>query len=207
MINKKNIPKSVIERIPLYADYIKSLEKEKVKIISASRVAIDLGLGEVQVRKDLNIIAGNGKPKIGYFVLDLREKIEKLISQKKINRIIVIGAGNIGKALVMYDGFEKDKFNIVGLFDNDESIIGQVVNNHKILSVNELNKFCDIDIAVIAVPNDVAQNVADLVVSLGIKGILNFTNQKLIVKDDVKVKNIDILSLLTILLIEQNNQK
>ncbi len=205
MNSNKNIPKSVIERIPLYANYLKCLEKKQIEMISSTKLAMDLGLGEVQVRKDLNLIAGNGKPKIGYYVTDLKTKIDTLIGQSGTNDVVIIGAGKIGKALAMYDGFEENRFSIVGLFDNDESLIGKSINNHPILSIDELTNFSKVKIAILAVPADVAQSVCDQVTAVGIKGILNFTNQKLIVNDDVKVRNIDIAASLAILSIEINN--
>lgn len=205
MNSNKNIPKSVIERIPLYLNYLNYLVKKQIEMISSTRLAMDLGLGEVQVRKDLNLIAGNGKPKIGYQVVDLKNKIELLISQYGTNDVIIIGAGKIGKALAMYDGFEENNFRIVGLFDSDPSLIGKSINNHPILSLDELKKFSQVKIAILAVPADVAQSICNQVVAVGIKGILNFTNQKLIVNDNIKIRNIDIAALLTILSIEINN--
>lgn len=205
MNSNKNIPKSVIERIPLYLNYLNYLVKKQTEMISSTRLAMDLGLGEVQVRKDLNLIAGNGKPKIGYYVIDLKTKIERLISQYDTNDVIIIGAGKIGKALAMYDGFEENNFSIVGLFDSDPSLIGKSINNHPILSLDELKKFSHVKIAILAVPAEVAQSICDQLVAVGIKGILNFTNQKLIVNDDIKIRNIDIAALLTILSIEINN--
>ena len=97
MCNRK-IPKSVIERIPLYINYLDNLISQNINMTSSTIMAQDLGLGEVQVRKDLNLISGNGKPKIGYYVQDLRKDFEALVRNKDYTNIIIIGAGKIGEA-------------------------------------------------------------------------------------------------------------
>lgn len=198
---KKTITKSVIERIPVYLNYLNKLDESG--LISATILAKKLGMGEVQVRKDLNKISGSGKPKIGYKVIDLKNDIKKLMNQEENTNVIIIGAGKIGMALYNYIGFQKNHFNIVGIFDNNPTKI-----NNDVISINNLEEFCKtkkIDIAIIAVSSENAQNICDEIVKIDIKGILNFTDQKLNIPDDIKLRNVDIVAELIALAVEINN--
>lgn len=198
---KKTITKSVIERIPIYLNYLNKLDESG--LISATILAKKLGMGEVQVRKDLNKISGSGKPKIGYKVIDLKNDIKKLMNQEESTNVIIIGAGKIGMALYNYIGFQKNHFNIVGIFDNNPTKI-----NNDVISINNLEEFCKtkkIDIAIIAVSSENAQSICDEIVKIGIKGILNFTDQKLNIPEDIKLRNVDIVAELIALAVEINN--
>lgn len=198
---KKTITKSVIERIPIYLNYLNKLDESG--LISATILAKKLGMGEVQVRKDLNKISGSGKPKIGYKVIDLKNDIKKLMNQKENTNVIIIGAGKIGMALYNYIGFQKNHFNIVGIFDNNPTKI-----NNDVISINNLEEFCKtkkIDIAIIAVSSENAQSICDEIVKIGFKGILNFTDQKLNIPEDIKLRNVDIVAELIALAVEINN--
>lgn len=205
---EKRMPKSVIERIPLYLNYLEKIKSQNIKVVSSKIIAEDLGLGEVQVRKDLNLISGNGKPKIGHQTEELIKDIEQLIFNNKKLNVIVIGAGKIGEALVRYKGFDQHGFNVLGVFDNDTTRIGEHIGDIKINSIDELQTFCNnniIDIGIITVPSNVAQEVCDKLIANKVKGILNFTNQKLNTNNLAAVRNVDITSLLTMLAIEINN--
>lgn len=205
---EKKMPKSVIERIPLYLNYLEKIKSQNIKVVSSKIIAEDLGLGEVQVRKDLNLISGNGKPKIGHQIDELIKDIEKLIFKEKKLNVIVIGAGKIGEALVRYKGFDQHGFNILGLFDNDITKIGKKIDDIEINSIDELKTFCDkniIDIGIITVPSSTAQEVCDKLIESKVKGILNFTNQKLNTNNLAIVRNVDITSFLIMLAIEINN--
>ncbi|MDY2903168.1 MAG: redox-sensing transcriptional repressor Rex [Bacilli bacterium] len=208
MCNRK-IPKSVIERIPLYINYLDNLISQNINMTSSTIMAQDLGLGEVQVRKDLNLISGNGKPKIGYYVQDLRKDFEALVRNKDYTNIIIIGAGKIGEALANYYKYEDSKFKLLGIFDNDKNKIGKVIDGVTIEHINNIKEFCEhhiIDIGIICVPPQNAQEVCDLMIESNIKGILNFTNIVLNVNNNVCVRNVDIVSLLTKIAIEINNE-
>lgn len=202
----KTIPKSVIERIPIYLDHLNKIDENG--LISSTAIAQQIGLGEVQVRKDLNLISGNGKPKIGYRVRDLKSDLNKLIFDDEIINVVIIGAGKIGSALAKYHGFDKNSFNIVGIFDNSPEKIGKTINDKKILPITEMSEFClmnNVKMAIICVPQDSAQIVCDEIIKFGVRGILNFTDQKLNIPNDVKIRNVDIVSLLITLAVEINN--
>ncbi len=207
MCNKK-IPRSVVERIPRYLNYLNHLVNEDVKMVSSKMMATDLNLGEVQVRKDLNLISGNGKPKIGYVTMELKTDLERLVRTNEVTNIIIIGAGKIGEALVNYQGFKDQGFKVIGIFDNDKSKIDKTFGDLHVQSIDNIQKFCmenNVQIGVLAVSSDSAAEVCQLIANCGIKGILNFTNQKLDVDEKISVKNVDITSLLTMLAVEINN--
>ncbi|MCI6716916.1 MAG: redox-sensing transcriptional repressor Rex [Bacilli bacterium] len=207
MCNKK-IPRSVVERIPLYLNYLNQLVNLDVKMVSSKMMATDLNLGEVQVRKDLNLISGNGKPKIGYVTEELKTDLERLVRTDDVTNVIVVGAGKIGEALVKYQGFKDQGFKIIGIFDNDKNKIGKAFGDLQVQSIDNVQKFCmenNVKIGVLAVSSDSAKEVCQLIAGSGIKGILNFTNQKLDVDEKINVKNVDITSLLTMLAVEINN--
>lgn len=202
----KTIPKSVIERIPIYLNYLNKIDEDG--LISSTTIAQQLGLGEVQVRKDLNLISGKGKPKVGYQVSNLKSDLNKLIFDDKLINVVIIGAGKIGSALAKYHGFNENSFKIVGIFDNSPEKIGRTINDKKTLSIDEMSSFCltnDVKMAIICVPHDSAQSVCDEIINCGVKGILNFTDQKLNIPNDVKIRNVDIVSLLITLAVEINN--
>lgn len=205
-LSRPVLPKSVIERIPFYINYLDKQIENKTEMTSSKIMADELGLGEVQVRKDLNLISGKGKPKIGYNVKELREDLSDLIHKK--NKMIIVGAGKIGEGLAMYKGFSESGFELMGIFDNDPKKIGKKISNIIIQPEKDLSEFCkknEIDIGIITVSSNSSQKVCDDIVSCGVKGILNFTNVKLDVPNNINVRNVDITSLLTMLAIEINN--
>lgn len=207
-MNEKKIPKSVIERIPLYADYLNKLIKNNIEMISSTTISQEIGLGEVQVRKDLNLISGNGKPKVGYQISELKSDIEKIIHQNKFTNVIIIGAGKIGCALANFEGFKKDNFNLIGIFDNDLKKIGQNVSGLIVKNIDELSLFCkenQVSLAILSVPSFSVKDVSLKLEETNIKGVLNFSNAKVENNNRMCVKNVDIVSLLMMLAVEINN--
>lgn len=205
---EKKMPKSVIERIPLYLTYLKKIESQNVKLVSSKSIAEELELGEIQVRKDLNLISGNGKPKLGHNTIELINDIEQLIFKNKQINVVIIGAGKIGEALAKYQGFEQNGFKVVAIFDNDINKIGKSIGDLRVSKIDDLNTWLSAyqaDIGIITVPSNYAQEICDRLLECKIKGILNFTNQKLNTKNLAYVHNVDITSFLTMLAIEINN--
>ena len=203
---EKKISKSIIERMPLYYNYLDSFKNDDM--ISSRKVAMELGLGEVQVRKDLNLISGNGKPKVGYQISELKSDIEKIIHQNKFTIVIIIGAGKIGCALANFEGFKKDNFNLIGIFDNDLKKIGQNVSGLIVKNIDELSLFCkenQVSLAILSVPSFSVKDVSLKLEETNIKGVLNFSNAKVENNNRMCVKNVDIVSLLMMLAVEINN--
>ena len=185
-----SIPKATLGRIPMYIQYLRDLPEESGTTISAPKIARGLLLGEVQVRKDLALICGCGKPKIGYERAQLMQDLEKHLGYDDLTNAVLIGAGKLGRALLDYDGFEKFGIRILSGFDCNESVIGG--NKAKtILSIKDIGAFCDennVKIGIITVGQGSAQEVCDRLVACGIKAIWNFAPCALTVPDDVLLK-------------------
>lgn len=183
-MKKDEVSRATLGRVPEYLRYLKSLNEE-TKFISATKIARDLNLGDVQVRKDLAALCGLGKPKTGYLYKDLFLKLEEFLGENNCNAVIV-GAGSLGKALLDYEGFEAFKISIIAAFDKRENEM-----YHSIFPMEKLEKFCnenDVKIGIIAVPQESAQEVCDLMCQIGIKAIWNFAPCQLKKPDDVIIQ-------------------
>ena len=183
------ISKATLGRIPTYLRYLKRLPPQ-VRNISATTIAKELGLGEVQVRKDLGALCGSGKPKIGYITEDLCQSLESFLENKNGGTIIV-GAGRLGRALLDYDGFDKFGLSLLAAFDKKAD--GETLSDSgkPILPMDALPKFCkkhDIKIGIIAVPADSAQEICNTLYDNGIKSMWCFAQCKLYKPADATVQ-------------------
>lgn len=198
----KNIPQAVLKRLPGYLHYLRSLSSAEKTTISSSAIARALKLGEVQVRKDLAIVSGAGKPKIGYYIQELISHIEEALGSRKTTRAVIVGAGKLGKALLFYDGFPEYGIVICAAFDSDEAKCEKTVQNKEILPISELSGYCvshNIMIGIITVPESEAQKVCDELVKAGIRAIWNFAPASLEAPESVKIKNENMASSLAVL--------
>ncbi|QWC00281.1 redox-sensing transcriptional repressor Rex [Mycoplasmatota bacterium] len=189
------VSEAFLERIPLY---LNELEKYKNDYISSTTLANILNLGEVLVRKDLAKISQGGKPKIGYHVMDLMNDIKDYMGYNNKSKAIIVGMGRLGNALYHYSGFNKYNIHILEAFD--------ILDDYK--NINEIKDFCseqDIDVGIITVPKDQAQNVCNLLLSQGIKAIWNFAPIRLNVPEDVIVQNENLADSLSILIKHKND--
>ena len=185
-----NIPKATLGRIPLYIQFLKDLPADSDATISAPKIARGLLLGEVQVRKDLALISGCGKPRIGYERTQLLHDLERHLGYEELTNAVLIGAGKLGRALLDYDGFEEFGIRILAGFDCNEHAI-RIGNNKSVLPIKDLQSFCDdnsVRIGIITVGQGSAQEVCDKLVSCGVKAIWNFAPCSLAVPEDVILK-------------------
>lgn len=193
------LPKPTFERLKLYHRLLLDIEEE---YISSEIIAKMLKVQPEQVRKDLSYLKTVGKPKVGYRVEELRRELDELFGLKRETSVIIVGAGRLGTALANYPGFRKYGIEIVAIFDNDPQKIGQFVSDLVVLPLKDLKRVVkrfNVEIGVICVPKEAAQEVANLLVGCGIKGIWNFAPINLEVPGDVLVVNEDITqSLLTL---------
>lgn len=200
---KKNVSKATLERIPRYYSYIKGLDTTEKYYISSVEVAKGLKLNSVQVRTDLALVSSiYGKPRAGFHIEKLLQDMETFLGFNKLDNVILVGAGRLGQALLSYEGFNKYGFNILAAFDNNPSICGTIINEKEILNINELKDYVqrmNVKIGIISLPRKYAQDVCDLMVDAGIKGILNFTQQVLSVPDNVVVQEVNFVASLAIL--------
>ena len=203
----KNVSKKLLKRLPVYLHYIKTLP-ECTENISATRMAKDLGLGDVMVRKDLAKVSDGGRRKLGYVREDLIVDIEKFLDLNSTTDAIVVGAGKLGQALLDYSGFEATGLHIVAGFDIYAS--KRHTNGGKpIYPMTKLAQFCEdnqVAIAIITVPAETAQAVCDELVGCGIRAIWNFAPVHLNVPESIVVQSENLAVSLTALRMQLKNQ-
>ena len=186
-VEKSKITKAILNRLPKYLELLEEICKSGVANISATRIASELSFGEVQVRKDLNIVCGKGKPKLGYDPHELRKSIEACLGRHKKTPAVLVGAGKLGRALFDFDGFEKFGVSLVAIFDRNEQAI-KLNRNAEVLPMSRFGEICkenDVKIGIITVGEGSAQEVCDLMVKNGIEAIWNFAPCKLSVPEHV----------------------
>ncbi len=193
------ISKQALRRLPFYLEYLKEKQAEGVRNISATNVANDLKLNEVQVRKDLAAVSlTGGKPKTGYVAAELIRDLESFLGYDNTKEAVIAGAGKLGQALLAYKEFERYGLNIAAAFDTDES----VVDGKRVLSAEKMSDICSrlkIHIGIICVPPECAQQVCDEMVACGILAIWNFTSVHLSVPSDVLVQYENLATSLAVL--------
>ncbi|MCF7888438.1 MAG: redox-sensing transcriptional repressor Rex [Candidatus Omnitrophica bacterium] len=190
----KTISRKTIDRALLYIRALENLLKKKRDKISSSELADITGSSDVQIRKDISFFGKVGTPRIGYETKKLKDILENFILQNNIVHIALFGVGNLGKAILKYPGFQTDKIKLVAAFDKAKNKISKEVNGIKIYPVEqswEVIKKVHAEIGIIAVPPQSSQEVANLMVKAGLKGIINFAPSCISVPENIFVKNID----------------
>jgi len=198
----QSVSKQTLQRLPDYLNCLKSLYRGGKENVSAKMVAESLGLGEIQVRKDLASISTGGKPKVGYVTRELIRDLEKYLGCYDTNDAVIVGAGKLGRALFSYDGFKEYGLEIVAAFDTHGDETADEDKDKRIFSVDKLEDLCGrlkIKIGIITVPAASAQEVCDLLVRSGILAIWNFAPVHLKVPQNVIVKNMNLAASLAVL--------
>jgi redox-sensing transcriptional repressor len=196
----RHVPEQVSElttnRLSIYLRCLTELEGAGVETISSQGLAEQFRLNAAQIRKDLAYFGEFGVRGVGYYVKDLRRHLRQILGLDRKLRVAIVGAGNLGLALADYPGFRQEGFDIIALFDTQNTKVGHLsrggVAIHDIRQLKRIVRHERISIAVIAVPAPVAQHVVNLVVAAGIKAILNFSPGTLTVPPDVKLKSVDL---------------
>ena len=189
-MERKEVSKSVLKRLPAYLAYLKSIPEGAAPNISATALANALGMGEVQVRKDLAMVSDGGRPKIGYNRMALIDDIEQFLGYDNTTDAVLIGAGKLGQALLDYKGFEEYGLNILAAFDV-EPPADQADGGKPILPLEKLESFCrthKVLMGIITVPAANAQEVCDKLIACGIKAVWNFANTHLEVPANILVQ-------------------
>jgi len=197
-MKRSALSKAVLKRLPSYLSYLQSLPEDGPSHISATCIANALGMGEVQVRKDLAVVSNAGKPKVGYPRLELIETISRYLCYDNTNDAILVGAGKLGQALLGYSGFEAYGLNILAAFDVQPAK-GQ---DKPILPMEDMEKFCrenNVHVGIITVPKEHAQQVCDRLIQCGIRAIWNFAPTHLDVPKNTLVQNENMAASLAIL--------
>ena len=192
-MENKSISRAVIKRLPRYYRYLGDLIQQGVDKISSKDLSAMMGVTASQIRQDLNNFGGFGQQGYGYNVKYLFDEIGNILNLNEKHNIIIIGAGNLGRAIANYTDFEKRGFVITGIFDTNPDLIGKEVNGLVIMDLKDLEEFLvgkDIDIATLTVPRDYAVEVANQLVKLGIEAIWNFAPIDLHLLSNILVENV-----------------
>lgn len=193
MNNKKNISDAVIRRLPRYYRYIGELKKNNIHRISSKELSEKMSITASQIRQDFSCFGGFGQQGLGYRVDYLYDELNKILGTDKGFNIIIIGAGNLGRALANYERIKNRGIKIIGVFDKNPNVIGTEVCGLTVLSIENICEFVNnnkVDIATLTVPRDQVKPMADLVVGCGIKGLWNFSAKELVVPEHVVVENV-----------------
>lgn len=192
--NSKPISSAVIKRLPRYFRYLRELIRSGITRISSKDLSERMNVTASQIRQDLNCFGGFGQQGYGYNVNHLYGKISSILGTDKGYTAIIVGIGNLGKALANNPLFEKRGVTITGLFDISEEVIGTEIGGVTVSDFSNVESFLNenkADIAVLTVPKNQAKDVAEKLVSCGIRGFWNFSNMELSLSDsNVKIENI-----------------
>jgi redox-sensing transcriptional repressor len=194
MASVTEIPDIVIGRLPLYLRALNQLVQQGQAITSSHELGHQLGISSAQIRKDLSHFGEFGKQGTGYQISHLQAQLKQILQVNREWSMIVVGAGDLGRALAHYGGFVERGFRVVGVFDNDTQKIGTGSGDLKVRDIHELSDFLhqhSVRIAMLAVPGNVAQTVCDTLVNAGVRAILNYAPITLIVPENVHVQYID----------------
>lgn len=189
------IPEATVMRLSVYSRFLHQLMDEQVETISSNEIAIGVGVSSAQVRKDLAYFGEFGTRGVGYKVEELYGHVMKILGLDRSWNTIIIGAGKLGSALALYQGFIDRGFHIKVILDNNPDIIGTELMNIQVESIDHLKdkvQEYQISIGVITVPASVAQEATDCLVKAGVKAILNFSPQVLRVPNEVILRNVDL---------------
>ena len=201
-MNDQKISDAVIHRLPRYYRYLSEIEAAGTERVSSSRMSKEMNLNASQIRRDLNCFGGFGQQGYGYQVSRLKKEIMKILGIGKDYKVIIVGSGNIGQALLKYRNFSIEGYNIVAAFDVDETTIGKNIDGIVVKPMAELSGYLSAhpaDIGIITVPKHLAQKLADELVVLGVKAIWNFAPVDVEVRRGVSVENVHLSDSLYIL--------
>lgn len=188
------IPPVVIDRLPLYARALATLEAQGREVVSSQELGHQLNVTPAQIRKDLSYFGRFGKQGRGYNVRKLLDELRSILGLNRQWRMTLVGTGRLGRAIIGYEGFTPQGFRIVETFDSDPEWVGKEVNGITVHSTDDLEKVLlanPVDIGIVAVPAETAQSVIDRLVKCGVTAILNYAPIAAHVPPHVNIKRID----------------
>ncbi len=193
MDTSRHISGLVIKRLPRYYRFLGELLSEGVKRISSRELAERMGLTASQIRQDLNCFGGFGQQGYGYNVDLLHEEIGHILGLDRKQKAILIGMGNLGRAIANHIKFEQLGFQLIGIFDQKESLTGEIVRNIPVRNTSVMDEFCREnlpDIAILCIPKENALPIAEQLIKLGVRGFWNFSHADISLSHpDVSVEN------------------
>lgn len=210
-MNTNGISNSVIRRLPRYYRFLGDLKAAGLTRISSRELSERMGLTASQIRQDLNCFGGFGQQGYGYNIADLQAEIGQILGLDRPQNAILIGAGNLGRAVSMHLNFENRGFRLIGIFDRKESLVGQVVRGMPIRDISSLDEFCRENLpaaAILCVPKGEAKTLVDQLVKLGVRGFWNFSHYDLALDyPDAVVENMHFGDSLMTLSYRMHNQR
>lgn len=192
-MGKTKVSNAIIRRLPRYRRYLGYLQTKGIKKISSNELSEMIGYTASQIRQDLNTFGEFGQQGYGYEVGKLYKEINRILGLDREYKTVVIGCGNLGQAITNYTYYYKIGFNIIGLFDANPKIVGNVINDVEVMDSADLEEYVkreNIDIGIICVNRENAQKVADSLVSGGVKGIWNFAPVDLVIPENVALESV-----------------
>lgn len=208
--NSVKVSMAVVRRLPKYHRYLGELLENDVNRISSKELGKIMGLTASQIRQDLNCFGGFGQQGYGYNVNDLYKEIGSILGLSREYKTVIVGAGNLGQAISNYEGFRREGFKLLAMFDLNPRLVGNAIRDIKIHDVMELEDFVrdnEVDIGIICVPKSSSQEIADILVRANIKALWNFAPNDVDVPDNIIIENVAInesLYTLTYLMNEDN---
>jgi redox-sensing transcriptional repressor len=199
---RDRIPEATVARLPGYLQALVSFEEQGVATVSSGGLAAAAGANPAKLRKDLSFLGSFGTRGVGYPVEELVDAISEVLGLTTERPVVIVGVGNLGRALASYGGFLQRGFRISALVDADPDTVGTVVAGHVVESFDDLDAIVaerDVAIAVLATPAAAAAEVAERLVGAGITAILNFAPAHLAVSDEVTVRRVDLSTELQVL--------
>lgn len=179
MSKNDGVSNSVIKRLPRYYRFLGELKNKGIVRISSKDLSEKMGLTASQIRQDLNCFGGFGQQGYGYNIESLYTEIGKILGVDKTRKAILIGAGNLGKAVALHMSFEARGFNLIGIFDKNPALSGQMIRGIPVRHTDGIFDFCkdnNPDVAVLCIPSVAAETLAPQLIQLGIKGFWNFSH-------------------------------
>jgi redox-sensing transcriptional repressor len=195
MQEKSGIPLPSLRRLPFYYRRLAEALQQGLAVVSSEELGAAAGVAGAQVRRDLSYIREEGRPGIGYDARALASRLEEFLGLVNAKEAVLVGVGNLGRALASYSGFERYGLHIVVLFDQDPAKVGMTVGDRQVLPMTKLTSLIArlrIQMGIITVPSCAAQDVADLMVGGGIRIIWNFAPCRLVLPESILVKNEDL---------------
>ena len=197
-----NVSDVVLRRLPKYIHFLRNLKKNGQVYTSATQISNALSIHHTQVRKDLSLTGLRGTPKVGHKVNALLTALQDFLNWNNVTDAFLVGAGNVGKALLNYPGFEKTGVKIVAAFDVDTDLVGKEINGIMVFSMDKLSNLASrlhAHIGILCTPAGQAQETAEMMCKNEIIGIWNFTPVTLRLPDNIIVENVDMYPSLAVL--------
>ena len=210
-MSKNTISNSVIRRLPRYYRFLGELENNGYVRISSRELAEKMGLTASQIRQDFNCFGEFGQQGYGYNVAGLKMEIGRILGLDKITPMILLGAGNLGRAIASHIDFKSKGFELVGIFDTNPAVIGEKIGDIPISHINDLDTFCENNnpqCAILCIPKEAASREVDRLIDKGIRAFWNFTHYDLRINhSDVSVENVHLGDSLATLSYRLNSDK